>query len=309
MKRGTPDHPKTVALARVLDVHRVVAVGTLELLWHWTARYAPRGDVGRYPDAAIADGVLWQGQPEKLVRALVDEGWLDECPEHRLIVHDWHQHADDATKKHLSRNNLSFATVSRQRPDKSRQRPPKSRIVTPAVAVAVAGAVAKPAPEPENGSAPAPRDAPPVARATDWNREAAEDFKAVYGGTPPDQFFAQVKPVARKFGWARTRLVLREYMAETPLEFLAIPKVLAVRVERSKPPEPERLPAPDIPAVCRDAPQLVEEFAASCRARKVPMSAVADEFTRWRESKGISFEAGAAALLLRRAVDALKVRA
>lgn len=156
MKRGTPEHPKTVALARALGVHRVVAVGTLELLWHWTARYAARGDVGRYPDETIAEGVLWEGEPTKLVSALVSAGWLDECPVHRLIVHDWSQHADDATKKALQRNGLDFAFVSRQRRTKSERVRTVAAVEALAVAPAVAVARAQPEPVPEPSLAEPP---------------------------------------------------------------------------------------------------------------------------------------------------------
>lgn len=70
----------------------------------------------------------------------------------------------------------------------------------------------------------------PVVTATDWNREAADDFKAVYGANPPQQFFAQVKPVAKQYGWARTRPALRAYMEETPIEFLNVAKCLSSKV-------------------------------------------------------------------------------
>ncbi len=41
----------------------------------------------------------------------------------------------------------------------------------------------------------------------------------------------QVKDVAKRFGWTRVRPVFRALLSETPLEFLNLPKVLAVRVE------------------------------------------------------------------------------
>lgn len=142
MKRGTPDHPKTLALMDSLACPKPMAVGILELLWHFTARYAPQGDIGRWSDANIAAGVCWAGDPSALVRALLSSGWLDEHAKHRLVVHDWHDHADDATKKHIQRNELRFATASRKRPVSVETSRDLSRHVTPAVAVAVA--VAKP---------------------------------------------------------------------------------------------------------------------------------------------------------------------
>ena len=105
LKRGTPDHPKTLRLARTLGVPLPMVVGYLELLFHWTARFAPRGDVGKFSDADIEVGVGWEGAAGELVSALEAEGWIDahHDPRVRLVVHDWHEHADDAVKKVVQR--------------------------------------------------------------------------------------------------------------------------------------------------------------------------------------------------------------
>jgi len=110
MKRGTPDHPKTHRLARALGVPRAQAAGHLEFLWHWTAKFAPRGDVGRFQDQDIEQGAGWEGPPGALVRAFEAEGWLCPHPEPevRLVVHDWHEHAEDAVKKALQRRGETF---------------------------------------------------------------------------------------------------------------------------------------------------------------------------------------------------------
>ena len=55
MKRGTPRHPKTMLLVAELQIPTYAAVGILESLWHWTAEYAKRGDVGRYPHRGQLD--------------------------------------------------------------------------------------------------------------------------------------------------------------------------------------------------------------------------------------------------------------
>ncbi len=122
MKRGTPDHPKTEALSIALGIDGAKAVGTLELLWHFTAKFAPQGDIGKWPDDAIAKAVRWSdkdGTPAQLVRGLVNSGWLDYCQQRRLIVHDWDDHADESVKKALKRKELPFLKavkkVSRQR--------------------------------------------------------------------------------------------------------------------------------------------------------------------------------------------------
>jgi len=94
LKRGTTDHPKTHELAAVLGLEKWGAVGVLEALFHFTAQYARRGDIGRHTDAAIARGIGWSKEPAKLIGGLVQAGWLDRCRCHRLRVHDWHDHAD-----------------------------------------------------------------------------------------------------------------------------------------------------------------------------------------------------------------------
>ena len=49
MKRGTPDHPKVAKLASMIGLPIPWAlpytVGLLEMLWHFTAKFAPRGDI------------------------------------------------------------------------------------------------------------------------------------------------------------------------------------------------------------------------------------------------------------------------
>lgn len=112
MKTGTTDHPKTKALARLLGVGRYAAIGLLEALWHATAKYSPRGDIGRFSDAEIADLCFWDGPAPKLVKALVDSGWLDTRAKGRLVVHDWHEHAEDAVNMRLARAGERFANGS-----------------------------------------------------------------------------------------------------------------------------------------------------------------------------------------------------
>jgi len=99
LKRGTPNHPKTRALAAALGLPQYAAVGILEALWHFAAAYARRGDVGRHSDAALAAAIDWREGPGTLVDALVSTGWLDRCRCHRLRIHDWPEHADQTVRR------------------------------------------------------------------------------------------------------------------------------------------------------------------------------------------------------------------
>ena len=113
MKAGTTDHPKTVDLAERLGLPIYAAVGVLESLWHWTAKYAPAGDVGRWSNAGIAKGIGWDKDPDSLVNALLDAKWLDKSDAHRVIVHDWKDHAEDSVHARLARKTELFACGTR----------------------------------------------------------------------------------------------------------------------------------------------------------------------------------------------------
>ena len=113
MKRGTSEHPKVRRFARALGVGLAQAVGHLELLWHFTAKFAPAGDLGRFHDADIEEACAWEGESGKMVAALTESGWLDSHAQHRVIVHDWSEHADDATNLTLARAGRLFADGKR----------------------------------------------------------------------------------------------------------------------------------------------------------------------------------------------------
>jgi hypothetical protein len=125
MKRGTPEHPKTKLLAQLLNVDLSTAVGLLELLWHFTAKYAPQGDIGRYSDKQIAAALHWhrrsgkKGVPTevRLRSALVQAEFMDTSLHHRLVVHDWNEHADQSVKRMLARRRLSFVQPADSLPE------------------------------------------------------------------------------------------------------------------------------------------------------------------------------------------------
>lgn len=110
MKRGTPHHPKMYALAESLKLPLPCAVGILEMLWQFTADRRPQGDIGSLPDKEIAQACGWTKRPKLLIDALCAEKsrWLDRDEEHRLIVHDWPDHAEGWVCKKLIRSGKDF---------------------------------------------------------------------------------------------------------------------------------------------------------------------------------------------------------
>lgn len=101
------NHPKTLKLARLLGISRVAAVGHLHFLWWWATDYAQDGSLARFDALDIAIAADWQGDPNGLLRALREAGFLDEDD----ALHDWHNYAGrlierrraDAARKRQSR--------------------------------------------------------------------------------------------------------------------------------------------------------------------------------------------------------------
>lgn len=116
MKRGTMEHPKFIQLCTALKLTKFEAAGLLETLWHFTAKFTPQGDIGKYSDEAIAKWVGWRvrsgslGVPTgvRLTSALVQSGWLDRSEAHRLVVHDWAEHIDQSLKRNLASRKLAL---------------------------------------------------------------------------------------------------------------------------------------------------------------------------------------------------------
>jgi len=163
MKRGTPRHPKVAHLAELLGVNIPTAVGYLELLWHFTAEFAPQGDIGKYDDKRIAAGLHWPGRtPSTLIEALTKSGWIDLRDDFRLLVHDWHDHADGSVIKRLQRSNLPFLSdgpeVTGQRQTMSESQSDNGGLPEPIPALPEPVPVPEPSlssPEPHRGRKPA----------------------------------------------------------------------------------------------------------------------------------------------------------
>lgn len=188
-------------------------VGILETLWQMVGRYAPQGNIGKYTDEEIEAWIEWDGEEGALVSALVVCGWLDACELHRLLVHDWPEHADSATHVALAKQTLLFADgsvpyipheafsgatrariaaeyqkVHKVSPTTHRQ-PPKvgesgdtigTDVPTPRLEL---GTMPEPEPEPEPNNPPTPQPAGVVAVGFDLQRCVDELYELM----PPDK--------------------------------------------------------------------------------------------------------------------------
>jgi len=86
-------HPKMKKLARLLSISWPEAVGYLHYLWWWALDFAQDGDLSKYEAGDIADAVMWKGDPEEFVNALLEAGFLDANEDGGLEIHDWYDYA------------------------------------------------------------------------------------------------------------------------------------------------------------------------------------------------------------------------
>lgn len=89
MKYDTINNPKMIRLERLLNIKRWGAVGIIESLLQWTGEYAEKGNIGKWTNYAIAEGVHWNGDCDHLIAALVKSGWIKKDKSQRLLFTDY----------------------------------------------------------------------------------------------------------------------------------------------------------------------------------------------------------------------------
>lgn len=110
MKMVAVQSIKFLRLKRRLKLTSWQTVGVLESIWLFTQANAPAGDIGRHSDEDIAAHLEWDGDAAELIGALIECGWLDVHADHRLVVHDWHEHAPNYLKGNMKKWGKDFAT-------------------------------------------------------------------------------------------------------------------------------------------------------------------------------------------------------
>jgi hypothetical protein len=151
-KRGIIEHPKTVELSTILNIPTCFAVGILECLWQWVARHRHTGDITDVKPSVLARAIQYTDEPDALWSALLETRWIDKLDD-RVVVHDWHEHADNTTRESLVKSGKTFwnGTFARRaqpgRPRNSSETPPKHGPKLHQT----------PQPEPEPEPEPAPR--------------------------------------------------------------------------------------------------------------------------------------------------------
>ena len=130
MKLDALDHPKTNHFASLLGISRPTAIGHLELLWAFTGKMSPQGNLGKWPDGAIARACDWMGDPGVFLEALLEAGLLDADETHGLLVHDWDVHAAGWVRAKLKNAKLPFLTRDPTRVPTDTPTNPRPRVPT-----------------------------------------------------------------------------------------------------------------------------------------------------------------------------------
>lgn len=108
--QGTDRHPKTRKFCRRLGLSVPAAVGHLHMFWWWAMDFAADGDITKFEPEDIADAMEYDGDPQALIDALTDAGFIDQTEAGR-VIHDWYDYAgklierrkNDAQRKAMSR--------------------------------------------------------------------------------------------------------------------------------------------------------------------------------------------------------------
>ncbi len=104
------NHPKTKKMARKLGETIPSTIGRLHFLWWWAMDYAQTGDLSKFEPSDIADAVMWDGNPNEVLTALIESGFIDACEDGTLAIHDWNDYAGrliDKRKQNTERKRLS----------------------------------------------------------------------------------------------------------------------------------------------------------------------------------------------------------
>jgi hypothetical protein len=123
IERGFSQHPKTKAFKRLM-VDRL-ADAYLVRLWEWAMIYAGDGDLSRFSDDELADAVDYPEGGARLVKALLDSGYLD-TPRR---LHGWSEMGRGGALTYTR----AMASARQRKHRNQKELPGMSRSVTPRV--------------------------------------------------------------------------------------------------------------------------------------------------------------------------------
>lgn len=87
------EHPAFRDFCALLDCPPVVAHGLLAGLWAFAFKFAQDGDITRFSARQIATATGWEGNPDKLLEALEEAGFVEQTnrTNRTKSLHDWYE--------------------------------------------------------------------------------------------------------------------------------------------------------------------------------------------------------------------------
>lgn len=101
-----PVHYKTKMLATRLNCSTLLAAGVVTSLWAFVARSREDGRLAAMDAASLAIAIDWQGDPDLLMDALIEAGFIDRT-DLGYAVHDWERHQPLLKKRQSMSNSRS----------------------------------------------------------------------------------------------------------------------------------------------------------------------------------------------------------
>ena len=83
------DHRKIYDLSDALNISVPLTIGLLICLWLWGMDNTTSGNLDGISARTIARAAKWDGDPEQLLDALIDSGFIDVDDAGRKFIHDW----------------------------------------------------------------------------------------------------------------------------------------------------------------------------------------------------------------------------
>lgn len=117
--QGLARHPKTLKLARKLNIPVAQVIGHLHMFWWWAMDYAQDGDLSHCDPEDIAIAADWPDDAISFVESLVEVGFVDRHDDDSLSIHDWYDYAG----KLIERRAADAARKKRSRAKKDVQAP------------------------------------------------------------------------------------------------------------------------------------------------------------------------------------------
>src|SRR5690606_35050042 len=97
--QGLAKHPKTLKVARKLNIHTAQAIGHLHMFWWWALDYAQDGEISNCDPEDIAIAADWPGDASEFFDALVSVGFIDRHEDGKATIHDWYDYAGKLIEK------------------------------------------------------------------------------------------------------------------------------------------------------------------------------------------------------------------